>query len=356
MTKLDKLREKFSALGVDAVLIHNELNQRYLTDFAFTDGFLLITKNHAELITDFRYQEMAEKKASKEFRISAPDNRNEFVRQILHEDSVRIVGFEGATLPYCEYNRYSKHFPDMDFVDIGEVVEEFRQVKSADEIEKIQSAQDITDKAFSHLLKVITPNMTEIEVAAELEYFMRRSGAESAAFETIAVSGDASALPHGTPRNQKLKPGFLTLDFGAKLDGYCSDMTRTVVIGKADSDMKKLYNTVLTAQKLALDYLSPGADCAEADRIARDYIDSFPEFKGTFGHSLGHSLGLLVHESPSLSRRAKGRLTKVGEIYTVEPGIYLWGKYGCRIEDMVAITDGELYNFTHSTKELIEIC
>jgi Xaa-Pro aminopeptidase len=184
---------------------------------------------------------------------------------------------------------------------------------------------------------------------------MRKNGASGFAFDTIAVSGDASSLPHGTPRNVKLKRGFLTMDFGAKYDGYCSDMTRTIVIGKADAEIKKLYNTVLTAQTAALDYLREGADCGEADKIARDIIDANPEYKGAFGHSLGHSVGLFIHESPRLYSRGFGRKLRVGEILTVEPGIYLFGKYGCRIEDMVAVTENGIHNITHSTKELIVI-
>lgn len=355
MSNVDKIRRLLAEREVDALFVQDELNQRYLTDFAFSDGIVLITQDHAELITDFRYLEHAEAKANKLFCVSAPNNRKEYISRIFAEDHVKNVGFEGGALSYSDYLNLCESYADVKFVNVGAMVEGLREIKSAEEIARIQSAQDIADNAFSHLLKMITPTMTEIEVAAELEYFMKREGAENAAFETIAVSGDASSVPHGTPRNQRLKPGFLTIDYGAKFEGYCSDMTRTLVIGKADSNLRKLYNTVLNAQKLALEYISVGADCGEADKIARDYIDSFPEFKGTFGHSLGHSLGLYVHEHPSLSGRNAGRKMRCGEVYTVEPGIYLLGKYGCRIEDMVAITDGKLYNFTHSTKELIEI-
>ena len=145
------------------------------------------------------------------------------------------------------------------------------------------------------------------------------------------------------------------MDFGAKFDGYCSDMTRTVVIGRADDEIKRLYNTVLKAQLAALDYLRAGADAGEADKVARDIIDAIPEYNGAFGHSLGHSVGLFIHESPALTKKAFGRALREGEILTVEPGIYLFGKYGCRIEDMVAIEENGVHNFTHSTKELIEI-
>ena len=196
----------------------------------------------------------------------------------------------------------------------------------------------------------------EIDAALELEFFMRRMGSEGTAFDTIAVSGSASSLPHGVPRNILLERGFLTMDFGACVDGYTSDMTRTVVIGKADDDMKKLYNTVLSAQRAALDAVCEGACCKDLDGVARGIIDN-AGYKGCFGHSLGHGVGLYVHEMPRLaqSANADSRLVR-GNIVTVEPGIYIAGKYGCRIEDMVAIDhSGNVINYTKSSKELIEI-
>ena len=353
--RLTKLRNKMSELTLDAVIVLDELNQHYLSEFAFTDGLLFITKEKAYLITDFRYYEMALNKANKSFEIVMPENRKEFLSRIIAEDGIKTVGFEGGSVSYETYRRYCDEYPGCNFVNIGDTIEVIRQIKSQGEIEKMQRAQDITDGALAHLLGMITPNMTELDVAVELEYAMRKGGADSFAFETIAVSGDASALPHGTPRNVKLKRGFLTMDFGARYEGYCSDMTRTIVIGKADEDIKKLYNTVLRAQTEALNYLREGADCGEADKVARDIIDAVPEFKGAFGHSLGHSVGLFIHESPRLYSRGFGRKLRVGEILTVEPGIYLFGKYGCRIEDMVAIKEDGIHNFTHSPKELIEI-
>jgi Xaa-Pro aminopeptidase len=341
-------------LNVDAVIVLDELNQHYLSEFAFTDGCLFITKSKAYLITDFRYYEMALNKANKSFEVLTPDNRREFIKKVISDEGIKSIGFEGGSVSYETYRSYCENYP-CEFVNIGDTIEVIRQIKSADEIDKMQKAQDITDAALANLLKIITPNMTELDVAVELEYAMRKGGADSFAFETIAVSGDASALPHGTPRNVKLKKGFLTMDFGAKYDGYCADMTRTIVIGKADEEIKRLYNTVLRAQTEAIAYLKEGADCGEADKVARDIIDSIPEYKGAFGHSLGHSVGLFIHESPRLYSRGFGRKLNVGEILTVEPGIYLFGKYGCRIEDMVAIEKDGVHNFTHSPKELIEI-
>ncbi len=355
MKKLDKLRDAMREKDLDAVMIYDELNQRYFSEFAFTDGLILITKDRAELITDFRYYEMAIKGADKDFAVSMPENKYAFIEEVLISSGVKTVGFEGSFISYELYRSLSDRFSFCEFENIGDMIELIRQIKTPEEIAIMQRAQDITDLAFSHVIRNITPNMTEIEVAAELEYVMRKNGADRFAFDTISVSGDASALPHGSPRNVKLKSGFLTMDYGAVVDGYCSDMTRTIVIGKADNDMKKLYNTVLKAQLAAQEYLREGADLGEADKIARDIIDSVAEYKGTFGHSLGHSVGLFVHESPRLSRVCAGQKMRVGEIYTTEPGIYLFGKYGCRIEDMVAIEKDGIYNFTHSTKELIEI-
>ena len=355
MTRLEKIRNTLAEKGLDALVVLDELNQQYLSGFAFTDGLLLITKKRALLITDFRYYEMAQNEAYPEFEVMMPDDRKKVITDALADESCRKVGFEGNSVSFATFKRYCETYPSVEFVTIGGAIEELREVKDESEIALMQKAQDITDHAFGELVKRINTNMTEIEVAAELEYLMRRAGASGFAFDTIAVSGDASALPHGTPRNVKLKPGFLTMDFGAKYNGYCSDMTRTIVIGKADDEIKKLYNTVLEAQRLGLAAIKAGADCKECDDAARNYIDSFKEYNGAFGHSLGHGVGLFIHESPRVSKVGAGRKLRVGEIVTVEPGIYLYGKYGCRIEDMVAVTENGCYNFTHSTKELIEI-
>lgn len=357
MTKLKTLRIEMKNKGIDAVVVLNELNQRYLSDFAFTDGLLLITAETAHLITDFRYYEMALSSASRDFEVVMPpvSERTHFIEKVLKEQGVKVLGLEGSFVSFEVYENYRNKYPFVNLVSVGDTFDVMRRIKAPDEILKMQRAQDITDKAYAHMLKILSPEMTELDVAVELEYAMRKFGADSFAFETIAVSGDASALPHGTPRNVKLKGGFLTMDFGAKLEGYCSDMTRTVVIGKATDEMKKLYNTVLDAQLAALDFLREGVDCGEADKVARDIIDSHPEFKGAFGHSLGHSIGLFVHETPGLTPKSFGIKLKAGQVTSVEPGIYLFGKYGCRIEDMVAIEKDGIHNFTHSTKELIEI-
>ena len=353
MSVLTKVRSKLSDMGLDAVLITDALNVRYVTGMDIEDAYVLLTQSSACLLTDFRYYEAAIKSLEAVFEVSTPKSKLEFVGDRLNAEGLKSLGFEGENATYAFYMILKGKLPETDISTVGSLFSELRAIKSPEEMAKIQIAQDIADKAFSQLLEVLTPNMTEIEVAAELEYLMKKLGSEGPAFQTIAVSGDASALPHGVPRNVKLKRGFLTMDFGAKHAGYCSDMTRTVVIGKADADIRKLYNTVLSAQLAAIEYLKTGRDAGEADGAARALIDK--EYPNAFGHSLGHSVGLLVHEMPALSPRSYGTILAGGNVVTVEPGIYLFGKYGCRIEDMVAILDNGIMNFTHSTKELIEI-
>ncbi len=353
MSAINKLRGSFGTLGADAALIFDPFNQQYLSGFPFTDGFLFITKNEAFLVTDFRYTEAAEQKAYSDFSVVAPEDKLSWLKEKISFYGVKTVGLEGNFLPFSVYESYESKLPGVAFCDIADTVETIRQIKTPEEIQKMQRAQDITDAAFSHILTVLTPNMTETEVAAELEYFMRKNGASGLAFDTIAVSGDGSSRPHGVPRHEKLKNGFLTMDFGASFEGYCSDMTRTVVIGKASDEMKNVYTTVLKAQTSVLFMLKAGVDAGEADKVARDIIDGI--YPGTFGHGLGHSVGLFIHEAPAMNKRAFGRKLRAGEIVTVEPGIYLPGRFGCRIEDMVLIRDDTIHNFTASKKELIEI-
>ena len=201
MTRLEKTRKALREQGLDALVVLDELNQQYLSGFAFTDGLLLITMKRALLITDFRYYEMAEKEAYSDFEIIMPENRVKVIKEVLGEELCRRVGFEGNSVSFATYKKYCENYPDCEFVSIGNTIEELREVKDESEIALMQKAQDITDFAFAELVKHINTNMTEIEVAAELEYFMRKSGANGLAFDTIAVSADASALPHGTPRN-----------------------------------------------------------------------------------------------------------------------------------------------------------
>ena len=353
MTKLNRIISKFDELNIDALLLFDEKNQFYFSEFKYSDGAILITKEKSYLITDFRYTEDAKNKVKGDYEIAAPKSQLQFIEEKLSLHNVKSLGIEEDILSYSKYNRLAEKFKGVTLIGIGSSISDMRTVKTEDELEKIKEAQRITDEAFSHILSVMTPNMTEIEVALELEFFMRRNGADGIAFDTIAVSGSASALPHGVPRNIPLQRGFLTMDFGATYNCYCADMTRPVSIGKATTEMKNVYNTVLEAQLLALDKIKAGELCSDVDKVARDYIEG-AGYKGCFGHALGHGVGLYVHEAPRLSYTCKEPL-KTGNIVTVEPGIYLEGKYGCRIEDFVFVKENGCMNLTKSKKELIEL-
>ena len=360
MTSLSRFFEELSKSGADAALISTTLNQRYLSGFDYTDGYILVTRTRAFALADFRYIEAAKAALEgSEFEVIMPTGSMLIeLSSLLEENNVRSLIIEDAYVSCQELERFKKAFGDKIEISGGAsaIISKMREVKSACEIEKTKKAQAITDAAFEHILNTLSPSMTEIDVALELEFFMRRNGAETVSFDTIAVSGTASSMPHGVPRNVKLEQGFLTMDFGARYEGYCADMTRTVVLGKADDEMKRLYNTVLSAQKAAIDVYREGASCFMLDKCARDIINR-AGYEGCFGHSLGHGVGMLVHESPRLSTSApKDSVLVRGNVTSVEPGIYIEGKYGCRIEDLMLIDlDGSTVNLTKSPKELIEL-
>ena len=354
--RIEKLRSLMAGEGLDGLLLCSCANQSYITGADFHDGYVVVNERGCFAVVDFRYLEAVKNCAADGVEVVlAEDGTLKRAIELLTCNGAKRVACEGEEISHADFERAQALLGD--FAELsggaGKLLLSMRAVKSPEEIKKTEAAQSITDRAFSHIISVMTPNMTEREVALELEYFMRKQGADKMAFDVIAVSGSASALPHGVPRNVRLERGFLIMDFGAMVDGYCSDMTRTVVIGKADGEMKRLYNTVLLAQQTALDALEAGLSCAKADKIARDIING-AGYEGCFGHSLGHGVGKYIHEAPNLSSRSEAVL-EVGNVVTVEPGIYIEGKYGCRIEDMVAVTNNGIYNFTKSKKELIEL-
>lgn len=355
--RLVKLRALMEEKGFDAIYITSAENHLYLSGFANPDGALLIFADGAAFaFEDFRYTEAAKREINgDDFTVIMPGGpRKGWLGDALISGGARVVAFEDATLSCRALEGLKKDFPAYDFVPAGDIITTLRTFKDEGEVECIVAAQRIAEKSFTELLPLINYDCTETYVAAQLEFLMRKNGSEAASFETIAVSGKNSSSPHGVPRNVKLERGFLTLDFGAVVGGYHSDMTRTVVIGKADEKMKHLYYTVLDAQMAALEAIKEGESCFKMDKIARDIIYG-RGYEGAFGHSLGHGVGLEVHESPALSPNSGDKKLCAGHIVTVEPGIYLEGKYGCRIEDMVYITPGGARNLTECTKELIEI-
>ncbi len=354
MTVIEKFTaaylEKFSG---SAAIILSESNRFYLSRFSSSDGAILITPNERYLIVDFRYYEMAKNKNT-EYNVVLADKRIiEVVKDLCEKENIQSVTVEDDYLTVIENKRLTELFDGFEINYFGSFINELRAVKTEEEIKLIKTSQNLTDAAFDYLLEILRVGLTENEVAAELEYFMKKNGAETA-FKTIAVSGKKSALPHGEPSNTVLtENSFLTLDFGAKLDGYCSDMTRTVVIGKANDEMKSIYNTVLEAQKKALSKISANVLGSVVDSLARNHI-SDAGYAKCFGHSTGHGIGIDVHETPSFSPNFNKPIP-LNAVLSVEPGIYLEGKFGVRIEDIVVVRENGYENLTSSDKKMIEI-
>ena len=352
--RLDRLRAEMACRDIDAMLITCEVNQSWCADFDFTDGYILVCREKAYLITDPRYIEAARAEADPDFEcVCAAPDLSDMLLSYLSDNGAKRVGIEDTELSYYDAMRFKSALEPCGIAVTGSMLDELRAKKDEDEISRIIEAQRLTDAAFDHILGYIREGVSEIDIALELEFFMRRAGADGASFDIIVASGSASSRPHAVPRNVKIERGLLTMDFGCKYKGYCSDMTRTVCFGGATAEEKALYNTVLKAQRAALGFITDGVRCVDADRAARDITEV--EYKGLFSHSLGHGVGRRIHEAPRLSSRAGDRRLSSGHVVTVEPGIYIEGKFGCRIEDMLIIRDGYAQNITKSPKELIEI-
>ena len=336
-------------------IIQNPVNRFYLSGFRSSAGMIALTVDKAVLFVDFRYFEKA-KKTVQNMEVVLASNFFANIKELLETENIKKVLLETDFVNLDSFERMKNVFEGIEVStdnSLSQTINSLRQIKSAEEIECIKKSQEITDNAFTHILNFIKEGFTEREIALELEFFMRKTGGEGVAFDTIAVSGKNSSLPHGVPTDKPLEAGdFLTMDFGAVYNGYCSDMTRTVAIGFITDEQQKVYDTVLKAQLSALKEIAPNKACKEIDKIARDIINK--EFEGCFGHGLGHSVGLEIHENPALNTRDE-TLLKAGIIMTVEPGIYLPDKFGVRIEDMVLITDTSHENLTKSPKELIII-
>lgn len=353
-SRYEKLRAYMKDNGIDAVYVTSPENFLYMSGYNNPDGHMLITMTDSYSYNDFRYIEAARAQSFASVKVCPTPEYSMF--DVIKSDMIGTVAVEDTKLTVADYTALLKGIEGTSCktVNLGECFTELRAVKDEYEVESIIAAQRIAEGAFDHILKVINYNMTEIEVAAELEYYMKKNGSEKPAFDTITVSGKSSSQPHGVPGIRKLEKGFLTMDYGAMVNGYCSDMTRTVVIGKADEAMKKLYNTVLKAQIEAEAAVKEGADCGEIDKIARDIIYG-AGYEGRFGHGLGHGVGLLIHELPNQNMRSFGKKLVCGNVITVEPGIYIEGLYGCRIEDMLAVTEDGAVNLTNCPRDLIEI-
>ncbi|MSQ11741.1 MAG: aminopeptidase P family protein [Dehalococcoidia bacterium] len=346
VARVAKLREKLPELGVDAFFVSTPENRRYLSGFSGSAGYLLITQQHAILATDFRYIEQGGRQAT-DFRVHRIGAPLSWVVDLLKETGARKIAFESENLTVGVFNRVRDAVKDagldgeVTWTPTTNVVGVIRAVKDAGELKLIERACQITDLAFDQVTPTIEPGETEKAVAWRLEKVMREAGAEALAFETIVASGPNAALPHHLASDKPLRQGEpIVIDFGARYDGYHADMTRTICLGKPDDTLRKVYDIVLGAQLTASETVCAGMTGGQADKIARDIIDK-AGYGDKFGHSLGHGVGLAIHESPWLGPNQENKLTEEMP-FTIEPGIYIPGWGGVRIEDTVVMEKGRV--------------
>lgn len=349
--RVEKLRSKMREHDLDSFLITNEFNLRYLTGFTGTTGLALITLEHAYFVTDFRYTEQASEQCEGYKIIKNVKPLYEELGDLVNHLALANMAFEEQTVTFFQYTELER-LVECDLIPVTGIIESLREVKDVSEIETIRKACQIADSAFEHILTYIKPGMTEIQVANELDFYMRSLGASGVSFETIVASGLRSAMPHGVASDKVIEEGdFITIDFGCYYDGYVSDMTRTISLGEPSDKLKEIYQIVKGAQQRVLDVAKPGMTGIELDAVARDYITEHG-YGEAFGHSTGHGIGLEIHEGPNVSKVADKAFVP-GNIITNEPGIYLPGIGGVRIEDDMLITEDGIDRLTHSTKELI---
>ena len=353
MNRIAKLRESFVRNAVDGVLITSYENMLYYSGFKCAEAYLLITGKDAYVFTDFRYTIQARDEA-KDCRVIEISNDTLIakIKETLKADGVRACGFEEEKLTVSQFRQFDAL--SVQLKPMSRDISSFRAVKDAGEIENLRVAQSMADKAFELFLGRVKPGMTEVEAAAELDYLCRLQGSEGPSFDTIIGSGPNGAMCHAIPGKRKLADGDLVVvDFGCMYNGYHSDMTRTFGIGKVSDKCRKIYDIVLEAQLNALESLKSGISGREFDRIARDCISSYG-YGEAFGHSLGHGFGLEIHEKPRASKLSEDILL-AGMTITDEPGIYLEGEFGVRIEDDLVVTEDGCINLANTTKKLMII-
>lgn len=339
----------------EAFLISSPENRRYFTGFPSSDGFFLVTRREAALIVDGRYWEAAKTEAADVSQTVLARSFVSKISELVERLGIKTLYLEREKLSVAAFYRIKNAMPAETRAEkLDEVITSLRRKKSEEEKKKILAAQAIAEKAFERVLGFIKEGVTERETALELEIYMLRNGAERASFDVIVVSGENSSKPHGVPSDRRIERGDLvTLDFGAVADGYHSDATRTVAVGEISSEKAKAYETVLAAQEKGLEALKAGVACSDADAAARDIIAAagYGEF---FTHGLGHGVGMEIHEEPTLSPKSD-KILETGDVVTVEPGIYLPGRFGIRVEDMAIITENGSENLTKLPKDPIII-
>ena len=354
MTRCERFVATLSKQGLDAALVHRPENIRYLTGFT-GEGCAFVCADETVIVTDFRYVEQAGRQAPG-LRVVSTDARHpekERARELTDAHGVKALAVESDYLSYDAHEALRKPLPFVELRSLDGIPEKLRETKDAGEIESICRAAEIASRSFVNILERIHPGMTEKQVQILLDYEMLALGSEAVAFDTIAAAGANGSLPHAIPSDYKIQPGdLLTLDFGAKVNGYCSDLTRTVAFGKVSPELRDIYDLVYDAHMAALKAVKPGAVCGDLDAIARERIDA--RYPGAFGHSLGHGVGLFIHEQPRLASGSQTVL-RPGHVVTIEPGVYIPGLGGCRIEDTAIVTaDGYLDPVT-APKQFIEL-
>ncbi|GGG56703.1 M24 family metallopeptidase [Paenibacillus radicis (ex Gao et al. 2016)] len=352
--RVERLRQSMAEQGLEAILIGSSHNRNYLSGFTGSSGTVVITHQDSFLLTDFRYMTQAPQQAAGFKVVEHGPRVMDSVRELLAASGLRELAFEQDQVSYGEYVAWSEQLDGVVLKPAAGLVEQLRMIKDEDELRIMIEAAELADAAFSHVQKLLQPGVRESDIALELEMYMRSHGASSTSFETIVASGERSALPHGVASDRLIgKDEFVTLDFGAYYKGYCSDLTRTVVVGEPTAKHREIYGIVLEAQLHALEHIRPGMTGKQADALARDVIAKYG-YGDQFGHSTGHGLGMEVHEQPRLSKLSDMILTP-GMTVTVEPGIYLPGFGGVRIEDDIVITESGIKILTSSPKELLTL-
>ena len=347
--RINSIRKSLSKSDIDTAFISSKDNIRYYSGFTGTLAFLLITEHKSIIVTDSRYTVRAQEE-SPDYEIYQLKSGDNWIKNSTDQIKSKVIGFEGNFVSFNMLNQLKERAnKDLIWKDYSEQISKERVIKSKSEVEKIEAAISISDRAFNAVSKEIEVGMTEKEIAWEIEKEMRILGAESISFDTIVASGLNGSKPHHSPTNKQISNGeAITIDMGAKLNGYCSDLTRTIFIGKPDEKFKKIYNIVLRSQLISIETAKDGMTGEEIDKISRDIIseEGFGEY---FGHSLGHGVGLEIHENPGVGPNSKNEITP-GMVYTIEPGIYIDGWGGLRIEDMVLMTDNGNKLLSHAEK------
>ena len=354
MNNIERIRRELERRGLDAVLVTDEKNQRYAAGFPFTDGAVLVARTGAWLITDSRYIEAAEAAADDCVTVWLFDRERplrERVREALAESGAQRLAAEDQRLSHAGFLMWEKTL-GLTLLPAGDLFQTLRAVKSEEELASMTEAQRISEAALEEVLQLLRPGMTEREVASELVYRMLRHGSEGNSFDPIVVTGSKTSLPHGVPGDKVIQKGdFLTMDFGSLKNGYCSDMTRTVAVGSATDEMKTVYDVVLRAQLAGIKAARAGVLGRDIDQASRKVIAD-AGFGPYFGHGFGHCLGLEIHEPPFASPKGNVPLP-AGSVSSAEPGIYLPGRFGVRIEDVMILRETGAELITRAPKELI---